>query len=100
MEKEVIINHTHFKADDFQHEKVKDKQTDQLLDRIHFSFKVKSEDYHMVTTLLYKNDFNIEVPHLHLSFRGEITNYSTSITNLYEENQVGDYMLELTETSR
>jgi predicted component of viral defense system (DUF524 family) len=100
MEKEVIVDQTHFNAADFHHEKVKDKQSDKMLNKIKFTFKVTSADYHMVTTLLYKNHFDVEVPRLHLKFKGTITNYSTSITNLYKENQVGDYTLELTETIR
>ena len=42
-------------------------------------------------------DFRIRVPQKELDFPAAITNYSTSITNLYEENQVADYSLELTE---
>jgi hypothetical protein len=100
MEIEVIIDHAHFNVCDFHYEKVEEKQTEKMLDQIKFTFKVTSADYHMVTTLLYKNLFDVEVPHLHLKFKGIITNYSTSITNLYKGNQVGDYTLELTETKR
>lgn len=62
-----------------------------------FDFKVKSEDYHDVTTLLYLNDFIIRIPEMELEFPATISNYSTSITNLYKENEVGDFRLELIE---
>ncbi|MFB4475877.1 DUF3219 family protein, partial [Oceanobacillus caeni] len=29
---------------------------------VSFEFQVKSEDYHEITTLLYKNDFRVEIP--------------------------------------
>ncbi|MCR1834926.1 YkvR family protein [Oceanobacillus caeni] len=64
---------------------------------ISFEFQVKSEDYHEITTLLYKNDYRIEIPDEELDFEAVIYNYSTSITNLYEENKVGEFRLELIE---
>ncbi|WP_144391045.1 DUF3219 family protein, partial [Indiicoccus explosivorum] len=50
-----------------------------------------------VTVLLYQNDFQVEAPERGLQFRAEIRNYSTSVTNLYEEGSVGDFHLELIE---
>ncbi|RXT06949.1 DUF3219 family protein [Ammoniphilus sp. CFH 90114] len=50
-----------------------------------------------MTTLLYKQSFDVKVPGSKLEFRGTIVNYSTSITNLYKENEVGDFRLELIE---
>ncbi|WP_082918206.1 DUF3219 family protein [Oceanobacillus sp. Castelsardo] len=64
---------------------------------ISFEFQVKSEDYHEITTLLYKNDFQVEIPDEKLDFHAVIYNYSTSITNLYEENNVGEFRLKLIE---
>ncbi|PZD85160.1 DUF3219 family protein [Bacilli bacterium] len=64
---------------------------------ISFEFQVKSEDYHEITTLLYKNDFRVEIPEAELDFQAVIYNYSTSITNLYEENKVGEFRLQLIE---
>lgn len=64
---------------------------------ISFEFQVKSEDYHEITTLLYKNDFRVEIPDAELDFQAVIYNYSTSITNLYEENKVGEFRLQLIE---
>ncbi|WP_249871467.1 DUF3219 family protein [Oceanobacillus saliphilus] len=66
---------------------------------VRFDFKVTSEDYHDVTTLLYKNDFIVKIPLKNLEFPAVIYNYSTSITNLYEEGTVGDFRLELIEKS-
>ncbi|MGI2328674.1 DUF3219 family protein [Planococcus sp. YIM B11945] len=65
--------------------------------KIAFDFKVTSEEYHDVAVLLYKMEFRIRVPEKELDFPASISNYSTSITNLYEENQVADYKLELIE---
>jgi len=64
---------------------------------ISFEFQVKSEDYHDITTLLYKNDFHVEIPDEELDFQAVIYNYSTSITNLYEENNIGEFKLGLIE---
>ena len=60
-------------------------------------FNVKSEEYHEITTLLYNGTFDVKIPEKDLMFRGTIYNYSTSITNLYEKNQVGQYKLTLVE---
>ncbi|MFC0013686.1 MULTISPECIES: DUF3219 family protein [Allobacillus] len=60
-------------------------------------FKVTSEDYHRVATFLYKNDFDVNVPSLNLRFQAYIQKYTTSVTNLYKENQIGDYSLTLIE---
>lgn len=65
--------------------------------KIAVKFHVKSEEYHEVTTLLYEGSFQVEVPQQNLNFHGKIQEYSTSITNLYEENQVGDFSLVLIE---
>ncbi|SFB07024.1 Protein of unknown function [Lentibacillus halodurans] len=67
--------------------------------KISFDFKVTHEAYHDITTLLYKNDFIVKVPDRHLQFPAVISNYSTSITNLYEEGAIGDFKLELIEKS-
>lgn len=91
MEKTVIINEVSLVVEDFQVYR-KEKPL-----KISFQFQVKSEEYHEITTLLYKNDFKVEVPEENLNFDAVISNYSTSITNLYEENNVGEFRLELME---
>lgn len=60
-------------------------------------FDVTSKDYHDIATLLYNGTFDVKIPEKELMFRGTIYNYFTSITNLYEENQVGQYTLTLVE---
>jgi hypothetical protein len=60
-------------------------------------FKVSSEEYHEITTLLYQGEFEIKIPDTETSFRGEIHEYSTSVTNLYESGNVGDFRLVLKE---
>ena len=62
-----------------------------------FDFQVTHSEYHDVTVLLYQNDFQVELPSRNLQFRAEIRNYSTSVTNLYEEGSVGEFHLELIE---
>ncbi|WP_338379219.1 DUF3219 family protein, partial [Enterococcus faecium] len=59
-----------------------------------------SEEYHDTAMLLYRETFDVIVPERNLSFRGRITNYSTSITNLYIKGKVGDYQLTFTEIVR
>jgi hypothetical protein len=67
------------------------------LRRITAHFPVKSEDYHDVTTLLYKGEFDVKVPAQDAAFRGKIVEYSTSVTNLYKSGQVGTFKLALLE---
>jgi len=67
------------------------------LHKIDVDFKVSSEEYHDVATLLYKGTFDIKVPSRNLAFTGKIVQYSTSITNLYEKGQVGDYRVSFLE---
>ncbi|SEM15272.1 Protein of unknown function [Mesobacillus persicus] len=73
------------------------EENQQGLHKISVGFKVTSEEYHDVATLLYKETFEVSVPERELQFKGKIINYSTSITNLYEKGQVGDYLLSLLE---
>lgn len=77
-----------------------EKYEETIVDGLHniiIDFKVKSEDYHDIAVLLYKGTFNIEVPEMDLVFIGTIQRYSTSITNLYEDGQIGDYHVSLLE---
>ncbi|MCG7343550.1 YkvR family protein [Sporosarcina sp. ACRSL] len=60
-------------------------------------FNVTSEEYHDISTLLYRGTFEVQIPVKDLRFRGTIYNYSTSITNLYKKDQVGEYKLTLLE---
>ena len=65
--------------------------------KITIDFKVSSEEYHDITTLLYKGIFDVKIPERDLSFRANIQQYSTSVTNLYEKGQVGEFQLSLLE---
>nr|WP_309099497.1 DUF3219 family protein [Fredinandcohnia onubensis] len=67
---------------------------DELL-LVRVDFKVTTEEYHDVTTLLYKGIFNLKVPGRNIDFKVNIQEYSTSITNLYEKDQVGLFRLTL-----
>jgi hypothetical protein len=58
-------------------------------------FKVTTGEYHDVTTLLYKGIFNLKVPERNIKCKVSIQEYSTSITNLYEKDQVGLFRLTL-----
>lgn len=91
MAKEIILNDTSIHASNYREE------VEEGLRRICFNFKVTSEDYHDITTLLYKGTFDVKIPDQGLAFRGNIQEYSTSITNLYEKGQVGDFKLCLRE---
>ncbi|WP_102028416.1 DUF3219 family protein [Salirhabdus sp. Marseille-P4669] len=76
-----------------------DLKLDKIDDRkfLTLHFKVTHENYHDITTLLYKNDFIVKIPKKDIAFQANIANYSTSITNLYEEGNIGDYKLVLKE---
>ncbi|WP_078598146.1 DUF3219 family protein [Evansella clarkii] len=78
-------------------ENYKQTKTDNGLLQVTLDFKVSHEDYHEITTLLYKGVFDVEVPDKGLSFKGKIANYSTSVTNLYEKGNVGSFHLSLIE---
>lgn len=90
MKRKVLINDVPIEASNYQKE-ANDRH------KINFDFIVKHEDYHNITTLLYKNHLIVKVPEENLEFVATITNYSTSITNLYEEGAEGEFKLELTE---
>lgn len=83
--KEILLNDTLIHLENYKEEK------ENGLHKIFIDFKVTSEDYHDIAVLLYEGTFDINVPEQHLSFRGTIQQYSTSVTNLYEKGQVGDY---------
>ncbi|XJZ27582.1 DUF3219 family protein [Bacillota bacterium Lsc_1132] len=91
MVKEIILNDTLIHVDNYKEE------TENGLQKIFIDFKVTSEEYHDITTLLYEGTFNVKVPERGLAFRGNIQQYSTSFTNLYEKGQVGDFKLSLLE---
>jgi len=91
----VIINDLHIDALNLKERSV--TKDGRKLREVTFNFKVKSEDSHEVTTTLYANDFTVKIPEEDLEFSAVIANYSTSITNLYHEGNVGDFYLELVE---
>ncbi|MEH7546185.1 MULTISPECIES: DUF3219 family protein [Bacillaceae] len=93
MVNELILNDTAIKLDHYDEEKINN------LYRITVTFKVTSADYHDITTLLYKGSFDVKIPERKLTFKGAIQQYSTSVTNLYEKDQVGEFKLSLLETS-
>ena len=97
MVQKILLNDVPISITDFHEEIINDKTTNKELRKIAFNFKVTSEEYHDITTLLYKMDFQVKIPEKSLEFPATIHNYSTSITNLYKENQVGDFKLELIE---
>lgn len=91
MVKEILLNETLIQVDHFK------KEIEDGLYKIFIDFKVTSKDYHHISILLYEGTFDVKVPEQDLTFRGTIHQYSTSITNLYKEDQVGDYKLCLIE---
>ncbi|PLR66822.1 DUF3219 family protein [Bacillus sp. UMB0893] len=91
----VLLNHTEIKPYSFKHEVV--VKEGRALHKITLDFKVKSSEYHEITTLLYNQNFKVNVPGVNLAFQGTISNYITSLINLYEEGAVGDFHLELIE---
>lgn len=96
MNQKVIINDLTINAVNYHEGAVAKRGREDLL-KIGFDFKVRSDESHDVTTLLYKNDFTVQVPGRNIEFSATIYKYSTSITNLYKEGAVGDFRLELME---
>ncbi|WP_226035300.1 DUF3219 family protein [Aquibacillus saliphilus] len=94
MVKEIILNDRMIPVTNYQ-ESVEDE-----LVMISVDFKVSHEEYHEITTLLYKGSFDVNVPEKNVSFFATIQNYFTSITNLYQEGEVGDFHLSLVEMKR
>ena len=87
----MILNDRVIQLTSYEEEKVNG------LYKISVVFNVTSEEYHDITTLLYLGTFDVKIPENDLRFRGTIHNYSTSITNLYIKDQVGEYKLTLLE---
>lgn len=96
MVNEIILNEVRLNISNYQH-KVLESSPGKKLQQVSFTFLVKSEEYHEIAVLLYEREFRVTIPENDMSFRGIITNYATSITNLYKENAIGEYSLELTE---
>lgn len=94
MVKEIQLNDTKIKITQYEEEKEENRI------RISVTFNVTSDDYHDITTLLYQGTFDVIVPEKHLEFRGTIQEYSTSITNLYEKGQIGEFKLTLKEGTK
>ena len=94
MVKEIVLNDTVIQLENYKEETVND------LRKVELDFKVTSEDYHDIAVLLYEGTFDVKVPDRNLSFRGTIQQYSTSITNLYEKGEVGDYHVCLLEVKQ
>lgn len=67
------------------------------LNKISIVFSVTSKEYHDITVLLYKQVFTIHIPSSQLSFHGKIIQYYTTITDLYQEGNVGEFTLSLLE---
>ncbi|PLS09545.1 DUF3219 family protein [Neobacillus cucumis] len=88
---ELVINDTCIKLKHYEEEKINN------LYKITVIFMVTSMDYHDITTLLYKGTFDVKIPERHLAFKASIQEYSTSITNLYERDQVGEFKVSLLE---
>ncbi|MEK4532183.1 DUF3219 family protein [Solibacillus sp. FSL K6-1554] len=91
MVSKIILNDRVIQLSSYEEEKVNGVY------KVSVIFDVTSKDYHDIATLLYNGTFDVKIPEKELMFRGTIYNYFTSIKNLYEENQVGQYTLTLVE---
>ncbi|MCK1993807.1 DUF3219 family protein [Peribacillus muralis] len=95
---EVVLNDVRLHVTDFLAENVESSEGVKIR-KISFNFEVTNKEYHDITTLLYQMIFDVKIPQLNEAFRAEIHNYATSVTNLYEENAVGDFSLVLLEVN-
>ncbi|MEB8068555.1 DUF3219 family protein [Mammaliicoccus fleurettii] len=91
MIKEIYIDDTRVQLTHFEDE------VDQGLYKISIEFDVTSETYHDIAVLLYREEFDINIPEKNKRFKAKIFNYATSLTNLYESDQVAQYRLILVE---
>lgn len=91
-----MVEHIYLDETDIPLTHFEDETVDGLY-KVTIEFNVTSEAYHDIAVLLYRGHFDVEVPAKYKQFKGEIYNYSTSLTNLYEENQVAVYRLVLIE---
>ncbi|RPF55337.1 DUF3219 family protein [Aquisalibacillus elongatus] len=89
--KKVVLNDYAVEVDDYKVYETNGRTHIQL------EFKVSHEDYHDVTTLLYQNNFKVEIPSENVSLQATIYKYWTSVTNLYKKGNVGQFHLELIE---
>lgn len=87
----IILNNTVIPVYNFE-----ENSQDGLLNIV-VDFKVTSDNYHDIVTLLYKGVFDVNIPEKGIAFKGTIQEYYTSITNLYKKGEVGDYHLSLLE---
>ncbi|WP_394120915.1 DUF3219 family protein [Planococcus donghaensis] len=97
METTIWINDAEVRALNLKEELIEDPHSNQKKRKISFDFKVTSEEYHDIAVLLYEMNFRIRIPAQELEFNASISNYSTSITDLYKPGQIADYYLELVE---
>ena len=91
MASEIFLNNTRIAITNYEEKSIND------LIKLSIEFAVTSDEYHDITTLLYKNKFHVNIPERNLSFHGVINRYSTSLTNLYKKNQVSQFSLEIIE---
>jgi hypothetical protein len=87
----IILNNYSISVKEYEEKQTKDGEL------ISVTFDVTSEDYHDVTTLLYEGEFYVKIPERNREFKGTIQEYSTSVTNLYEKGNVGEFKLSLLE---
>ena len=77
---------------------VKELKRDVSEGTVYIEFDVTSDDYHNLSKHLYKEEFLVTLPgNNNEEFKARIVNYSTSLDNLYEEGQVGEYRIALKE---
>lgn len=87
----IMLNNYCISVKDYEEKKAKNGNL------ISVKFDVSSEDYHDVTTLLYEGTFHVKIPERDREFKGTIQEYSTSITNLYEKENIGEFKVSFLE---
>ncbi|WP_210366825.1 DUF3219 family protein [Bacillus sp. REN3] len=85
MVKEMILNGYSIQLTQYK------ERLEEGLHKVSIKFNVTSEEYYPITTLLYQDEMLVEIPETGLEFTGKITEYSTSVTNLYQEGQTGQF---------
>src|SRR5699024_10866039 len=94
---QIILDTTPIQVENFSHTTISDQHNPDILRKVTSHFEVTSDTNQDITTLLYKNDLMLTIPGKNIHFQADISNYSTSITKLYEEDKVGTFHLELVE---
>lgn len=96
----IYLDHLQLDAFNFKQEQISHSLQQSSRNFISFDFVITgNQEYHDVTSHLYQQTFDVQVPSQHLQFKGTIHNYATSVPKLETETDTVDVHLELIEVA-